>query len=247
MSPRLFCTSDRAAGARLAALSVASLAIALGLAACTQVAGTSSSTLVRAIDASYVAPAVNVSVAGTIIATNIGQGTFTGYGALNPSGSAAITVTAASGDAALAQTTGTLLAGAQESVFFTDKDPSKHEYAVTLLQDQSTSAPSGQSSFRFLNQALKTGTIDIYMVPSGSTLAKSKPLVTGLAVGSIEDYIAFTSQTVTMVVTAAGSTKAAYTSNPIALTGGEVRTVLILDSALTSNPAVQAVIGNDVN
>jgi hypothetical protein len=38
-----------------------------------------------------------------------------------------------------------------------------------------------------------------------------------------------------------------YTSTPLALTGGEVRTVVIVDSQLTSNPPVSVVIANDVN
>ncbi len=50
--------------------------------------------LVRVIDASYIAPAVNVQVEGTLLAANIGQGTITPYGTLRASNDAAIDVTA---------------------------------------------------------------------------------------------------------------------------------------------------------
>jgi len=100
-------------------------------------------------------------------------------------------------------------------------------------------AAQGHSAFRFLNQAAKTGAVDIYMMPAGSTLANSIPLVTNLSVGATAGYISFTSQTVTMVITPAGQTTPFFAFTPITLTGGEARTVLIMDTQLTSNPAVE--------
>jgi hypothetical protein len=224
-----------------------SLALAAGISACTQVAGTSTPSLVRAIDASYIAPPVNVSVEGVTIAGNIGQGTITQYGTVTPSDQAEAEVTASTGNAMLVEIAASFPAGHQESVFLTDNGSANHEYTVTVLEDQSSPAPSGQSAFRFLNQAPKTGAVDIYMVPSGVTLANSIPLVADLPVGQIAGYVTFASQTVTMVVTPTGSSKPKYTSQPIALTGGEVRTALIVDTQLTSDPPVNAVVGNDVN
>ncbi len=89
------------------------------------------------------------------------------------------------------------------------------------------------------------------MVPGGSTLADTIPLVTALPVGGTAGYISFPAQTVTMVITPTGAGTAAttpkYTSSPIGLTGGEVRTILILDTKLTSNPPVQVFTASDVN
>jgi hypothetical protein len=53
------------------------------------------------------------------------------------------------------------------------------------------------------------------------------------------------SQTVTMDVTPTGLTKPQYTSTPISLIGGEVRTALIMDTQLTSNPPVQVSMADD--
>lgn len=231
----------------LAAAALLSAVIAVGLTACTQVAGTSSPGLVRVIDASYIAPPLNVTVAGTVVASDVGKGTITQYSTVSPSNNAAVTVADASGGGTLDQAQATLLGGSQASVFIADYGAAHTEYNVTVLEDANTPAPSGQSSFRFLNQASKTGAVDIYLVPSGTKLANAKPLVAGVGVGDATGYISFTSQTVVMAITAAGSTKAAYSSQPIALAGGEVRTVLVLDSALTANPAVEAFVGNDVN
>jgi hypothetical protein len=50
-----------------------------------------------------------------------------------------------------------------------------------------------------------------------------------------------------MVITPAGTTTVKYTSSALGLTGGEVRTVVIVDSQLTNDPPVQVVIAKDVN
>jgi len=231
----------------LAVTAAVALALALGLTACENVASYTQPSLVRVIDASYIAPAVNVEVEGTQLAGNIGQGSITPYGTLPANNAAAIDVTAATGGATLVSTTGTLLAGHQHSVFLTDNGAAPNGYEVTVLEDQQVPAASGHSAFRFLNQAPSTGAVDVYMVPSGSTLANTIPLVTALPVGATAGYISFTSQTVTMIVTPTGVITPKYTSLPLALTGGEVRTVLVVDTQLTSNPPVEVFTANDVN
>ncbi|HUA97632.1 MAG TPA: DUF4397 domain-containing protein [Terracidiphilus sp.] len=222
-------------------------AAAFGISACENVASYTQPSLVRVIDASYIAPAVDVKVEGQIIASNLGQGTITSYATLPATGDAIIDVTAATGGSTLVNSQGTLLAGHQHSVFITDNGAASTGYEVTVLEDQQTPAPSGQSEFRFLNQAPETGAVDVYMVPSGATLADSVPLVTALAVGSSAGYVSMASQTVTMVITPTGVTTPKYTSSSMALTGGEVRTVLILDTKLTSNPPVTATVADDVD
>jgi len=223
----------------------ASLAVALSLSACENVAPYTQPSLVRLIDASYIAPAANVLVEGQLIAANAGQGTITNYATVAANNAALIQVSAATGGSALVSTNGTLLPGHQHSVFLTDNGASPNGYQATVLEDQQVQAANGHSAFRFLNQAPKTGAVDIYMVPSGATLANTIPLVTGLPVGGTAGYITFPSQSITMVITPAGVTKPQYTGTPVALSGGEVRTVLIMDSQLTSDPPVLAVIAAD--
>jgi hypothetical protein len=232
---------------RLAVAAAASLALALGLSSCENVASYTRPSLVRVIDASYIAPAVNVLVEGVELAGNIGQGTITSYGTLAASADALIKITAATGGAALVTSNGTLLAGHQHSVFLTDNGAATNSYEVTVLEDQQVPAAGGHSAFRFLNQAPKTGAVDVYMVPSGSTLANTVPIATALPVGATAGYISFSSQTVTMVITPTGTVATKYTSTAMALLGGEVRTVLIVDTQLTSNPPVQVFMANDVN
>jgi hypothetical protein len=224
-----------------------SLTLASALAGCTNVASYTQPTLIRVIDASYVAPPFNVVVEGSIIAGNVGQGTISPYATLPASTGAPIKITNAATSDSLASTSNPLIAGHQYSVFVTDLSGSASGYSVSVLTDQQISAPSGHSAFRFLNQAINTGPVDIYMVPSGSTLADSIPIAANLPVGAGGNYINFISQTVTMVVTPAGKATPKYTSTAIYLVGGEVRTVLLVDAQLTSDPPVEVFTADDVN
>jgi len=233
--------------ARLALAAGGSLMIALGLSACENVQSFTQPTLVRVIDASYIAPAVDIYVEGTILAGNIGEGYISAYGTLPASSNAVIKVTAATGGKALVTSNATLKAGAQHSVFLTDNGAAPTSYTVTVLEDQQVAAAANHSAFRFINEAPKVGAVDVYLVPSGTTLANTIPLVTALAVGGTAGYINFTSQTVTMVIVPTGLITPKYTSTAIALTGGEVRTVMIIDSQLTSDPPVSVVVADDVN
>ena len=223
------------------------LAASVGLTSCTNVSGFSQSSLIRVIDASYIAPAVNVYVEKTLFAGNIGEGYISNYGTVTPALSAPIQVTQAQGGSSLVATAATLNPGAQHSIFLTDNGASPTSYTVTVLEDQQTAAAAGHSAFRFLNQAPRTGAVDVFMVPGSTTLANTLPICSALAVGATCGYVSFASQSVTMVIVPTGQTTPKYTSTALALTGGEVRTVVIVDSQLTVNPPVQVVIAKDVN
>ncbi len=193
------------------------------------------------------AAAINVNIDGALFAANIGQGTFTNYGTFTAKSGALITVGPVAGGVPLISTNNSLLPGQQHSILITDNGLAPATYSVTLLDDQRTAAATSHSAFRFINQGLKAGAVDIYMVPNGVTLANAVPVVTNLPAGSVTGYVSLTSQTVNMIVTDAGATTVKYTSPAIDLNGGEVRTVLLVDSQLTTSPPVTAFIGSDVN
>ena len=227
-----------------------SLTCTLLLVGCEHVQGYSPVSLVRVIDASYNAPALNVYVAGNLVASNLGQGQITPYGTFPPSPSAKIVVTSTQDTNPLVSTTGTLQASQSSSALITDINAS---YQVTLLEDQSTPAPSGHSEFRVLNQAPSTGPIDVYFL-AGTTAtdyAAAKPVITSLAVGATSGYVTIPSSTLYMVIVAAGTTltttsTSIYVSAALPLVGGEVRTVLVVDPLVTSQP-VQVYMATDAN
>ena len=210
----------------------------------------SASSLVRVIDASYNAPAINVYVEGTILAANIGQGSITTYGGFGPSRNAPIKVTATSNANTLVSSNATLVANKSQSVLISDINA---VYQVTVLEDQSTPAPSGHSEFRLLNQAPSTGAVDVYFLSgtSATVYATAKPVIVGLAVGATSGYVTIPSSTLYMVIAPTGTTLSTtattiYSSAAFALTGGEVRTVLIVDPILVTQP-VQVYVAKDVD
>ncbi len=233
-----------------ALLSVLSLAGSLALAGCQSVSGYSAVSLVRVIDASYNAPALNVYVEGKLLAGNLGQGSISSYGGFAPNRAAPVKVTATSSTKALASSTATLTANRSQSVLITDYNA---QYQVQVLEDQSTPAPGGHSEFRVLNQAPSTGPVDVYFLSgtSSTIYATAKPVITNLAVGATSGYVSIPSSTLYMVIAPSGTTLSAtattiYSSAALPLVGGEVRTVLIVDPILVTQP-VQVYIANDVN
>ena len=163
-------------------LATALAVAALPLLGCQSVANSSpSQTQVRVIDASYNAPAVDVDIATTAIAANIGAATFSNYAFLPPENATAYvypTGTTKSG----ASVDGQFLVNEQHSILIAD---SGKGYTASILTDQPTAAPAGYFSIRFLQQALQAGAVDIYLVPDGGTLAGREAAVheCGTAVG----------------------------------------------------------------
>jgi hypothetical protein len=234
----------------LALLSAASLAGALLLAGCQTVSGSSSVSLLRIIDASYNAPSLNFYVEGKLLAGNLGQGSITSYASLTPTSSAVVKVTATTSTASLVTSTTSLLANTSHSALISDINAT---YQVTVLEDQATAAPSGHSEFRLLNQAPSTGAVDVYFLAgtSDTVYETAKPVITGLAVGASSGYITIPSSTLYMVIAPTGTTlsdddSTIYTSAAFDLVGGEVRTVLIVDPLLVTEP-VQVYVADDVD
>jgi len=226
----------------LAAVSVASLAGSLLLAGCQSVKGSSSVSLLRVIDASENAPPVNVYVNGSLFAANMAEGNFTAYGIFGPTQNAPIKVTATTSTKALVNSNTALRAGTSQSALISDLDA---VYEVTVLEDQSTPAPSGHSEFRLLNQAPSTGPVDVYFLPgtSQTVFDTAKAVITGLPVGATSGYVTIPSSTLFMVIAPSGTpltinTTTIYTSAAFPLVGGEVRTVLIVDPVLATEPVV---------
>jgi hypothetical protein len=234
----------------LAAVSAASLTGSLLLSGCQTVSGSSAVSQLRIIDASYNAPSLNFYVEGAVLAGNLGQGSITSYATLKPTNNALVKVTATTNTKSLVTANTSLLGGTSQSALISDLSAN---YQVTVLKDQSTPAPSGHSDFRMLNQAPSTGAVDVYFLAgtSDTVFATAKPVIIGLPVGATSGYVTIPSSTLYMVIVPTGTTLAdnvttIYTSAALPLVGGEVRTVLIVDPELSTEPVV-VYVANDVN
>lgn len=201
-------------------------------------------TLVRVIDASYNAPAVSVSVGTTPIATNIAAATITNYAFLPPQDTTA-SVYPTGSTKATASAAGNFLVNEEHSVFITDSGTS---YTATILTDQTTLPPAGDFSLRIVQQAINTGAVDVYLLSGSTALADAKPLLSAIPAQTASAYVNVPAGSYTIAVTPTGNIKSAYTSTaPVTFSADQVRTFLIMDAQLTTNPPVTVVIGNDLN
>lgn len=243
-----------AVGAALSALLVGSLC------GCQSVATSSSSTLVRVIDASSNAMAVDAYVGSTEIAGNLGAGTVSNYAILGPQ-QATVTIDPTGTTKPAAALSGSFLAGAQHSILLVDNGTS---FSASILTDQNTPAPSGQFAIRFLQAAPSVGSVDIYFVPpadvitssttstttgvttSTTTFPATNPVFSALPAGQNTPYTNLPVGTYDLIVTAAGSTKPIYLGTSTAYPAGQVQTVLLIGQKIGGSP-LNAIVASDVN
>ena len=211
---------------------------------CQSVTGSKPQTLVRVIDASTNAPAVDVSIGGVVIAGNVGPNSITNYAFLSPQ-QGTVNVDASGTTKLLAQTSGAFLDNQQHSIFIAD---AASGFATSVLTDQSSGGPTGYLSVRFLDEATNIASLDVYFVPDGASYKKYTPILTGLTPGTATAYINIPLSTYDLVLVPTGALKAVYTGPGVTYTGGQVRTILIVNAPLsTATTPVSVVVGDDVN
>lgn len=226
----------------------AGLAALLGtLPGCQSIAGNPSVSQIRIIDASPDAPPIDVYQGSSPLAYNLGLGTVTSYVPISP-GTYTVNVDQAGTKQQLVSTAGTFLNGSQYTVLVGN-------YAASLqapiLKDQSQAAPSGDVSIRIVDQSLKTGAVDVYLVASGTTLAGASPLQpAGIAFNTNTGYIDVPAGTYTLVVVPTGTkvsstTATLYTGAAVAYAAGAVRTLVLIDTVTTASPSIQVVTADD--
>ena len=231
---------------RLAALAV----LAAGLAGCQSIAGIQPLSQVRVIDVSPDAPALDIyqnsPQSSPASLYNIGFGTVSSYIPVAAGAYSNAAYTAGT-QQQLATVHGIFLTGSQYTLLAGNIAANLQ---MTVLKDQSFPAPTGQVALRFLDQATRAGTVDIYLVPPGSALGRVSPIDTGLSFGSNTGYINAPSGTYSIVVLPAGTvptsaTSPVYTGSQMSYPGGSARTILLIDQQPVSTPGLQVITADD--
>ncbi|HXE08108.1 MAG TPA: DUF4397 domain-containing protein [Acidobacteriaceae bacterium] len=215
--------------------SAAVAASALVLAGCQSVANAGSAAQLRVIDASPDAPALDIvptssSAPAPPALYNVGFGTVSSYMRLTP-GTWAHAAYLTGSSQQLANLHGALAPGAQYTLLVNDISADLH---LSLLRDQSTPAPSGLVSLRFLGESTRTGPIDLYLVPAGAALTDGfAPAAARLAFGSNTGYRNLPAGDYSLVALPAGlapgSAAPLFTSSQMAYPAGSARTVVLVD------------------
>jgi hypothetical protein len=231
---------------RFAALAL----LAVGLAGCQSIAGIQPLSQVRVIDVSPDAPALDIyqnsPQSSAAMLYNIGFGTVSSYIPVAAGAFSHAAYTSGT-QQQLAFVRGTFLTGSQYTVLAGNITASLQ---MTVLKDQSFPAPSGQVALRFLDQATRTGTVDIYLVPPGSAPGKTAPIDTGLSYSSNTGYINVPSGTYSIVVLPGGTVPSSassptYTGSQVSYPGGSARTILLIDQQPATTPGLQVITAAD--
>ncbi|HEY9137599.1 MAG TPA: DUF4397 domain-containing protein [Terriglobus sp.] len=218
-----------------------------GLSGCQAVTSTNTNvTQLRIIDATPDAGGIDIYAGNNVLTYNLGYGTITSYIPMNP-GTYTLAADTTGTKTALSSVRASLLNGKQYTLLFSNVAASLQ---AQVLTDQSSPAPTGQIALRFLDEAIYPGALDLYLVPTGSTLAKVNPVLTNINFNNTPTYINVPTGTYTLYVLSAGTvvsdtTVPLYTGASTTYPAGSARTFVMLDQQILTTPAVQVVMTAD--
>jgi len=225
-------------------LSVAVAIVALLCSNCGS--GSSTSTQVRALEASpNEATTLNVVLNGTTLFSNLALGTPTAYSTVTSGASTLVVEPSNSSTASISQTI-TLSSGIHYTLITAN-------YAANLtpmlLTDDTTAPSSGDFKIRIANAAVEAGSVDVYILPPGSSNPSGggvTPTVSALGFTSSSVYQSLAAGSYTIIVTPAGFPVVQYinTGSSLNFTAGQNRTFVILP---TASGSITSLTLNDLN
>ncbi len=202
--------------------------------------------LVRLIDTSPDAPGLDLYQGTAVLAYNLGLGTLTSYVPITP-GTYDIRANRAGTHSLLVSAAGVFAANAQYTVLVGNDSNALQEL---ILEDQSTASAVGQINLRFIDQSVRAGALDLYLVPSGATVVTQRPVATGISFNMNTGYVSVPAGTYTLIAlptgtipTASGSTL--YSGAAVAYVPGSASTIVLIDPHLATTPGVQIVTAAD--
>ena len=206
----------------------------------------------RVIDASLDAGLIDSYQNNAALAYNLGFGALTSYVPMSP-GAYALASDKAGTRQTLAVSNATLVAGRQYTEIVGNTLGALQH---TLLLDQSTPAPPGEIELRFVQQATRSGAVDVYLVPKMGRFMATSPIAVNLAFGANSGYLTVPAGTYAIEVVPTGTTLVPTTVTLLSgaqneYASGAVRTVVLIDQEVLGphaaglTPGVQVIVADD--
>lgn len=191
-------------------------------------------TQLRFLQGSPDSPNVNLLIDGASVASNLTYGNSTGYVAVK-AGSRHIQVQQVNTTTNLLDQTVPVSSGASQTLFMTG--PKAGIKALTLT-DGGTTAVGTDGYVRVINASSNLGTIDVYIVTAGTSLAGLKPTVAAVAFDGDTGYqqvaggggSAGATGNYQVYLTAQGTTNVLLSIGPVSFTSNQDQTVIALDN-----------------
>lgn len=184
----------------------------------------------RVLDAAPTEPQLNVLVDGNTINSNLAYTANTGYMSVT-AGSRHLQVEPVNSTTPIVDTTISLGSTTNTTVIVTGITT----FEGIVLTDQTTVPTSGTAVIRLVNAAPSMGSADVYVVPDGTSIAGTSPLVSGVSFETASTYQPITLPTdVTtanydVYFTEPGTKLALLSTGPIVVTSGGAMTVVSMN------------------
>lgn len=225
---------------------------AVALAGCQSLAGNSAQ--LRIIDASPDAGLIDAYQNNNGLAYSLGFGTATTYVAMQP-GAYTLSAEKAGTRQVLVSSNVSLQPGKQYTEIVGNIAAGLQE---TVLQDQSQPAPPGEIAVRLVNEAVRSGNVDVYLVPKNGRMVGSSPIAVNLGFNAVTAYVNVPMGTYAIDVVPTGTVLATNTTTlmsgaQVAYDAGSVRTVVLLDQETVGaqraglTPGVQVIVATNVD
>lgn len=187
----------------------------------------SSSQQLRVVMASPDAPRANLLLDGSQVATGLAFKNLLGYTAID-SGQHHVEAVAVSNSTSFFQDSVDIVSGQNQTLLIAG--PASKTQGIPL-PDGAGTIPAGEGNVRVVNAASTIASADIYIVNSGSSIAGSTPVGSGIAFGKATDYEAAATGNYEVLLTAPGTTNIFLNTGPLALTQGQKQTVVVTDGS----------------
>jgi hypothetical protein len=208
----------------------------------------------RVIDASPDSGVIDSYQNSSALAYNLGFGTMTSYVPMSP-GSYSFSTDKAGTRQTLVATTDTLAPGKQYTEIIGGGLANLQQ---NVFPDQTTPAPAGEVAIRLINEATRSGAVDVYLVPKSSRAVNTSPIATNLYFGVNSGYLTIPEGTYAMVVVPTGTVLASSTVTllsgaQVEYASGAVRTIVLIDQEILGaqhaalTPGVQPIVADDVD
>jgi hypothetical protein len=164
---------------------------------------------------------------GTSIASSITYGSADDY-AQTKSGSRHLQVEPASSTTVFLDQTINLGGGTSNTAIIANLSTTGN--AILLTDDNTASTTTGHIKLRIVNASPGLGTVDVYVLPSGTPITNSTPTISSLGFESSSDYLDLPAGSYSIVFTPPGSLFAFFDTGDIAFVAGQNRTIAVLNN-----------------